>query len=384
MAKVHITLVGGQPAPVYHGIVATKPDKVVFVYSNESVSVLEKLKKEISVDIDEQPPLDATEPKLILERANCLAQKYMNDEITVNISSGLKSWSHIFGVVFDKMPNAAVVYMDQNNVLWNYRSMTKQEDFEFNMHTLFRLYGNNLENNYRKFIDYTEDDFRAIEQIEKIRMWNVRDFNALTTVLSKENEHILQSAKLGKFDLLKEKKTSMSYVEWEKPSEGKMGFVRVGLFKKNVCQEVAFESPHAVDLVFNAGWFECKVARLLSKWNRAKEICLNCHFPFRPNIDKNETDIIVNTGTKILFVECKTQITHTTDIDKFRSVVKGYGGTGSKGLFVTDAKMTDVAKQKCNENGILTFSLQDNHLGLPNDRTLILLLESELFNINAK
>lgn len=384
MAKVHITLVGGQPAPVYHGIVATKPDKVVFVYSNESVSVLEKLKKEISVDIDEQPPLDATEPKLILERANCLAQKYMNDEITVNISSGLKSWSHIFGVVFDKMPNAAVVYMDQNNVLWNYRSMTKQEDFEFNMHTLFRLYGNNLENNYRKFIDYTEDDFRAIEQIEKIRMWNVRDFNALTTVLSKENEHILQSAKFGKFDLLKEKKTSMSYVEWEKPSEGKMGFVRVGLFKKNVCQEVAFESPHAVDLVFNAGWFECKVARLLSKWNRAKEICLNCHFPFRPNIDKNETDIIVNTGTKILFVECKTQITHTTDIDKFRSVVKGYGGTGSKGLFVTDAKMTDVAKQKCNENGILTFSLQDNHLGLPNDRTLILLLESELFNINAK
>ena len=111
---------------------------------------------------------------------------------------------------------------------------------------------------------------------------------------------------------------------------------------------------------------------------------MNCHFPYRSNLDKNETDIIVNTGPKILFVECKTQITHNTDIDKFRSVIKGYGGTGSKGLFVTDAKMTDMAKQKCNENGILTFSLQDEHLGMSNEQALILLLESELFNINAK
>lgn len=41
MSRVHITLVGGQPAPVYHGIVATKPDKVVFIYSDDSQEVLE-------------------------------------------------------------------------------------------------------------------------------------------------------------------------------------------------------------------------------------------------------------------------------------------------------------------------------------------------------
>ncbi len=32
MAKIHITLVGGQPAPVYNGIVATNPDDLVYVY----------------------------------------------------------------------------------------------------------------------------------------------------------------------------------------------------------------------------------------------------------------------------------------------------------------------------------------------------------------
>ena len=39
MAKIHITLVGGQPAPVYHGIVAIQPDKIVFIYSQESIEV---------------------------------------------------------------------------------------------------------------------------------------------------------------------------------------------------------------------------------------------------------------------------------------------------------------------------------------------------------
>lgn len=31
----HITLIGRQPAPVYHGIVATQPDKVILAYSND-------------------------------------------------------------------------------------------------------------------------------------------------------------------------------------------------------------------------------------------------------------------------------------------------------------------------------------------------------------
>ena len=137
-------------------------------------------------------------------------------------------------------------------------------------------------------------------------------------------------------------------------------------------------------MAFNSGWFEFKVAKILSKWDKCKEICMNCKFPFREKVDKNETDILINTGSKVLFVECKTQINNITDIDKFRSVIKNYGGMGSKGLFVTNAKMTDIAKAKCEEHGILSFSLQDSHLGLTEEKALQLLLESELFNINTK
>ena len=380
--KVHITLVGGQPAPVYHGIVATQPDKVVFIYSESSRDAVEKVRSEIRISEDEQEPLNTTDPQLIMVRAKALAEKYKDDEITLNISSGLKSWSHLFGRVFDSMPNASVVYMDQNNVLWNYRTMEHKSDFEFDMDVLFRLYGNRLEN-YKRLTDYTEEDLKALEKIKNIRSFNIPDFNKLTATLNDKQQNILRNQNSGKFDLMAN--GSQSYVEWEKTTKDSIGFVCIFLAKKNgKSQEVTFESENAVDLAFNSGWFEFEVATLLSKWAKAKSVYLNCHFPFRPNVDKNEVDIIVNTGTKILFVECKTQITHTTDIDKFRSVVKGYGGTGSKGLFVTDARMSDVARKKCEEHGLLSFSLQDDHLGMSHEKALALLLDSELFNINTK
>lgn len=380
--KVHITLVGGQPAPVYHGIVATQPDKVVFIYSESSRDVVEKVRCEIHIAEDEQKPLDTTDPHLIMERAKALAEKYKEDEVTLNISSGLKSWSHLFGRVFDSMPNASVVYMDQNNVLWNYRTMERKTDFVFDMDVLFRLYGNRLEN-HKRLTDYTEEDLNALDKIKNIRLFNVPDFNKLTATLNDKQQNILRNQNSGKFDLMAN--GSQSYVEWEKTTKDSIGFVRIFLAKKNgKSQEVTFESENAVELAFNSGWFEFEIATLLSKWTKAKSVYLNCHFPFKPKVDKNEVDIIVNTGTKILFVECKTQITHTTDIDKFRSVVKGYGGTGSKGLFVTDARMSDVARKKCEEHGLLSFSLQDDHLGMSHEKALALLLDSELFNINTK
>ena len=375
--KVHITLVGGQPAPVYHGIVATQPDKVVFIYSNDSKDVVSVLMKEIDIEVDKQPPLDTTNPAKITERAAMLAEKYKDDEITLNISSGLKSWSHLFGLVFDKMANSSVVYIDQNNVLWNYRTMLPSKDFTFDMDVLFRLQGNPL-NHFVPFTDYTEEDVATMNRLIAARKYNCGKFNKLTTILSKEWERLLEQ-KHGCLSLSED-----DYVEWEKPN-----FVRLVLSTKRYGQqEFVLESPHAASMAFHAGWFEYKVARMLSHWRYAKNVRLNCIFtPKGKNtilFPKNEIDIIVNTGNKILFVECKTQINSSTDIDKFRTAVKNYGGMGSKALFVTDSVMTDLQKEKCKESGIISFSLQDPSLGTNKEQKLFQLLENELFNINTK
>lgn len=373
MSKIHITLVGGQAAPVYHGIVATDPDRVIYIYSNDSRNTLDALHKEVQIP-SEDIMLNVTLPVVIKEKVELLAEKYKDDEVTVNISGGLKSWSHWFGVVFDKYENASVVYMDQNNVLWNYKTLKSTDSLEFDMHVLFRLYGNPLENNYTDFADYTEEDSNAISTIENCRAFNNKDFNLLTTILDRGRQNVLKNTKKGSFQI------NSSSVEWDKD----IPEVRLLMNRKTYFREFKVSSPHCIDIAFNSGWFEAKIANLISQWDKAKQVYLNCRFPYRPNIDKNEVDIIVNTGSKILFVECKTQITNNTDIDKFRSVIKGYGGTGSKGIFITDARMSDVAKEKCLQHGILNYSLQDEHMGMPVEKALFLLLDNQLYNINVK
>lgn len=375
--KVHITLVGGQPAPVYHGIVATQPDKVVFIYSESSRDVVEKVRGEIHVVVEEQTPLDTTNPQKIMERANSLAETFKDDEVTLNISSGLKSWSHLFGRVFDGMSNASVVYMDQNNVLWDYKTMEKKTDFIFDMDVMFRLQDNAL-THYVPFSDYTDDDKETLDTLVEARRYNCGHFNKLTTLVSKEwgNKLNQQSGSLSL--------TENDFVEWRKPD-----FVRLTLTTQRYgMREFEMESPHAVSMAFHTGWFEYKVARMLSHWRYAKDIRLNCIFPPKDTqsvkYPKNEIDVVVNTGTKILFVECKTQIASSTDIDKFRTAVKNYGGMGSKALFVTDNVMNELQKEKCRESGIIAFSLQDSSWGSNKEQELFKLLERELFNINVK
>lgn len=378
MKKIHITLVGGQPAPVYNCIIATKPDKIIYVHSNETQKTVETVRQEIHLPC-EQILLSPTDCVEVLALAAKLAKQYEHDEVTVNISGGTKAWSHFFGVIFDRLDNAAVIYMDQNNVLWNYKTMQASTNFKFDMHALFRLYGNKLEH-YKPFNGFTAEDDDAIAGIEHIRQFNYTAFNELMSVLDKKKQHQLQSQQYGCFTT----KDNNSFVEWEKTNDKQVGFVRISLANnRGKRQEFCHESENITELAFNTSWFEYKVARLLSQWDKAQEISLNNRFTFKQGTDKNEVDIIVNTGTKILFVECKTQINKPTDIDKFGSVVKNYGGLGSKGIFITDSNINDLCVKKCADNKLLHFSLKDAARNNVPIEKLFELLDSELFNINA-
>ena len=380
--KVHITLVGGQTAPVYHTIAALRPDYIVYIYSENTQKELSRLKGEISID-SEEIKFHPTDIQKIKSETEKLCNRFVNDEVTVNISGGLKSWAYWFSIIFSNSLNATVVYIDQNNTLWNYRTESKETVPDFEILTLFRLYNNPIEGNYTDYKEYTADDEAAAKKIEEIRAFDVQQFKTLATLLSKENNHKLRNHKEGCFENPKE---PASFIEWRKSNDANpKGEVTISICKKNgKTKRWNLSSPHIIDLIFNSGWFEYKVANLLSKWDKAKEIFLNCHFPLKQGVDKNEVDILVNTGAKVLFVECKTQIANPVDIDKFANVVKKYGGTGSKGLFVTDAPMSEIALRKCEDSEILNFSLQNKNAMLSVEKALAMLLDSDINSINTK
>ncbi len=384
--KVHITLVGREAAAVYNGIIATKPDKVVFIFSVSTIEVMQRVRDEIDMEVDEQKPLDPVNLIDIEQRARELAEKYAQDRITLNISGGTKSWAFLFGRVFSTMPNAEVVYMDQNNVLWNYTTMESGKLEEFDLFKQFRLYGNPLDH-FTRFEEYTDADQDALEQIEDLWIDFPDEFTPLMSVLDRTRDNQLKNNKEGTFE------RGFSKVEWHKPTVPQNnGRIIISLIRKNGRgREVEIESPHAVDIAFNSGWMEYKIARVLNQWGRARSIYLNSRFKFSSGKDKNEVDIIVGADSKILFVECKTQVTNSIDIDKFRNVIKTYGGTGSKGLFVTHSKMSDDVRKKCMEVGIIPFSWEESHINFTQSRfkkmspadLLYYILDTEWLNINA-
>ena len=364
MAHIHVTLVGGQPIPVYVGIVYSKPDKIIYVCSHQTHTEVIRIQQEVDIEseIIYFDPVDLAD---IERKTEKLALELHSQTISVNISGGTKPWSYYFSKTFGNKDNASILYVDQNNIVRNFNDYTLDE-ISLDLDIRFRLYGNTL-TDFSLLSEYCDADFAAIEKIREVRQFNYAEFNSLTYSFSRYTH-------TNNF-----KTNNGSTLEWnEKNKEGRFGlYDKEGRFKAEV-----INSPQAEALISNTGWFELEVAQLISKWDKVKELRLNCVFPTKSNSPKNEIDIIIDTNTKLLFVECKTQIKNETDIDKFAATVKVYGGMGSKALFITDVPMKEKALEKCRDNNIMHFSLKRNNGENNSADSLFQLLDKNLYNIN--
>lgn len=373
MSKIHITLVGGQPMPVYLGIKYCSPDNIIFIYSKETEKQKQIIKKEFDGKVLKSDPLDPVNMDEIEAAAKKYAEKYSNDEITLNISGGTKAWAYYFSKIFEEMPNAKIIYVDQNNVVYDLKSKTHEKvDFDFMMQ--FKLNKNPLQS-YTDFEYYTQADFDVISKIEEVRKVDIGIFTNLTNIDRKHSNQV-ENQKTGMFQVPNGK------IIWDK-----QGSCHFEITKKDEIKKYDLESSHIVDIVFNASWFELKIARILSEWDKANHVYMNCKFLVNSeNIDikqaektpKNEVDIIVDTGDKALFIECKTNIANSTDIDKFNTVVKNYGGNGSKSLFVCLNKFGDKEKEKIRDCNMLSYSLSESG----NIEDLYALLDRNIYGIN--
>jgi len=111
---------------------------------------------------------------------------------------------------------------------------------------------------------------------------------------------------------------------------------------------------------------------------------MNVIFPYDNKNPKNEIDIILLIDNKLLFIECKTQVFDRTDIDKFASAVKKYGGLGSKAIFITQQDMGDQAREKCETNSIAHFSFLDKNNRKNNKEELFQTLKITIENGNTR
>lgn len=371
--KVHITLVGGQTMPVYLCINEFDPEYIVFAHSEETRKIAERIAGNYKGTC-ELICLDPVDMKNIYSAVKELIMRFDTEDVTINLTGGTKPWTIAFAVETQGRNNIHLIYVDQNCIFYDYTSGEKwRTEAVLSMQQLMHIKGQ-MPQSYRVLGDYDEDDLYMLDKVKLLRRKYPNNFNKLT-IPDKTWKRKLEEEEEGTH-LLKDG----SYVEWKRSAHR----VHICIKDKWTWKEVDFDSNNVMNIVFCSGWFEYEVAEILSRWSHAKEVWLNVVYQYSAGNPKNEIDVVVNTGVKLLMVECKTQIFDNTDIDKFHTAVKNYGGMGCKSLFITDSVMKEAAKEKCSDSQILTFSLGEHNSLKQTTNELFALLDNELFNINAK
>lgn len=383
MANVHIALVGGQTYPVYLGIAETSPDRVMLVHSRSSLDEAQRIAAEFKGTgipfLFE--PCDPVNVKQVLEKTRMLNKVLSDDDhYTINLTSGTKVWSILFHEAFGTKPHVKFIYVDQSCSIYDLSNGDCRLGAPIDTDRVFRL-NDTSALDYLDYGDLTDDDMAALHTIKKLTRFNWTAFTALTVLRTDDMKQLLNQRQ----GAIEYKGSTLS---WDRvANQATMSLER----NDGRRLERELSAPHLFNMLLNAGWFEVEVARHLSRWKHSHEVRLNVMFPYVEGNAKNEIDVIVNTGNRLMFVECKTQIHTLTDLDKFSKAVRNYGGTGCHALFVTFGPMTSEASEKCRDNGIIPFSFKDALTASRETeqqdvitRALHKLLDDRLFTINKK
>ena len=267
------------------------------------------------------------------------------------------------------------IYIDQNNVMTDLDTHQSHPLGQIDRILQFKLYGTPLQK-FRSLTEYTDEDWQVCRKIMRARAFNYQSFNSLTIVLDKKEKDYIEANIEG--EITRDHGQSIS---WDKSNHQ----VTLTLVNRKRGQKTfEFASPNVMSLMFFAGWFEFLIAKSLSYNLHIIKMWINCEFSSKSNNTKNEVDIIADLGTKLLFVECKTQINKVNDIDKFHSVLKNYGGMGSKGLFVTHSPLSQIAIEKCKDNGITHFHFNHQKDFNTNTEALNNIVNEMIMSINPR
>jgi len=337
--KHQISFLGGQLLPVHIGIKEFMPDKISLIASEESKEgtiILKDLFRGLKFSEFICDPFDFNIIKTKIE--NIIDKIDSNDDVLINLTGGTKIMLLAAqSVISDKKVKG--FYINQDYTIIEVPSYAKKRiTSQLSIKDFFGLSGHKTFS-AKTLIDFSTTDFKVSDEIDV--------FTASNKLYYKVTDHIRK-----KFKSIPEKgfETTNNNVsiKWN------TGLVEIQSSNKSV---ISFKSNNVKNLFFNATWWELIVASEVGKWEKAKEVMLHCELPFKSDDKtlKNEIDILLNTGNKLIFVECKSGNIKQEDINKMKVIKQTYGGIISKSLLVSRFMPSQSILEKCKELDIDVF-----------------------------
>lgn len=341
--KHQITFVGGQLLPVLMGIKEFLPDEIHFIISKESkskISLIKPFLKEKTFSEYICNPFEFASIKSTCE--NILNKIEQEDEVQINLTGGTKIMVLAAqSLILERNLNG--FYINQDDTLLQLPSYSIQKlTSSISVKEFLEISGHHLSSS-KTISDFSAADFKSVDEIDRFTMSHDKLILQINSKVRSTYDKLSKIPKAGQLEINKQAK-----LIWTDRS------IEVVLNGKDVFK---IQSPNVRSLFFHASWWELIVAKEISLWSKAKELLIQCELPFKTDTltTKNEIDVLVNLGGKLIFIECKSGMVKQDDINKMRIVKDTYGGIISKSLLVCRFMPSSTMLEKCKELNIEVF-----------------------------
>lgn len=341
--KHQITFVGGQLLPVLVGLKEFSPDKIHFIISKESKSKISLIKSFLTGKIFSENicnPFEFASIKTTCEKV--LSKIEQDDEVQFNLTGGTKIMVLAAqSLILERNLNG--FYINQDDTLLQLPSYSIQKlTSGISVKEFLEISGHQLSSS-KSMSDFSADDFKSVDEIERFTLSHDKLILQINSKVRNTYDKLSKIPTVGQLEINKQVK-----LIWADKS------ISVELNGNEVFK---IQSPNVRNLFFHASWWELIVAKEISLWSKAKELLIQCELPFKTDTltTKNEIDVLVNLGSKLIFIECKSGMVKQEDINKMRIVKDTYGGIISKSLLVCRFMPTPTILEKCKELNIEVF-----------------------------
>ncbi len=335
--KHQITLIGGQTIPVYLGVMEKKPDVIHVLYSKDSKDQFALLKNSLPGKAIHSYQIDPFNYEEIKSKAEEIIFGNNQEEFELNLTGGTKIMAIACQQVFNdlKLP---IFYIDQKHTLFDITDKkSNPTTTKINIETFLKISGH-TKYQISSLSDFTSDEIKLSEfiltQMNAGWYWQAHS----------------QLYKKGKFTPTNDFKFKHKSVDisWDGNT-----------FEfNNGSQTHTFTTRKGLTMAFTGLWWEILIGKAVSKWSHAYEFKMSLIIKSKVHqeLDKNEIDIVLNTGKNLIFVECKAGDVTQEDINKIKAVADLYGGISSRSILVSRKKPLATILEKCHELGIDVFS----------------------------
>lgn len=353
--NIQIALVSKETLPVFYIINEFRPDEVFLVGTEETTGEMEQIERSAAKmgTVCHRLITKADDMAYTMKQCESVHERCGDDAcFCYNLTCGTKLMA--FGALMCAQKHQAQVVYSDISTYTNFATMQRMPmQHILTTETIIALQGQKIKNR-----DIYRYDAERTECALQVRKFVLRNTKAYSTLIKHYN---------------KNKQLPNPF------NDRKVNYRRSGgelVIEYDDVEVFSSDYHDAFSMLFEGRWWETLVADAVSRWADGRyEVWTNVRFEPKTEAeryDKNEVDVLVNIGNRLLFVECKSGMFDQDNLYKLSSVSHTYGSYKSKSVIVSfrDNVIRPYLEEKAREMHVKLFvpNRQLSNIGVELDK----------------